>query len=298
MLRDRMQRQRFERKYRIGEAQAQLVREFVRSYLVLDENGVGKPNYSYPVHSIYLDSDDLKTYWMTVNSNKNRFKLRLRFYDDQPGSPVFMEIKRRVDNCILKQRAGLNKTVVAEVLAGQLPSPEQLLSPDSSKALTAIQNFVRLAQGLQARPKVHVAYLREAWIDPQSDAIRVTFDREVRGEPRATAQFSCEMTQPVVPFGNMVILELKFTNRFPNWLRDLVERFDLMTGSAAKYCESVELIGPENLGPGLYRGPLPAEPADPPEPPPPPGPVADDVNTHRMSLPTDLMRPKPPEPAA
>ena len=38
----------------------------MRSYLVLDENGVGKPNYSYPVHSIYLDSDELATHRATV----------------------------------------------------------------------------------------------------------------------------------------------------------------------------------------------------------------------------------------
>ena len=62
-MRDKLQASRFEMKYIISEETAQQVREFVRAYLELDENGVGKPNYSYPVHSLYLDSDDLKTYW-------------------------------------------------------------------------------------------------------------------------------------------------------------------------------------------------------------------------------------------
>lgn len=50
-----MQKQRFELKYLIGEETALLVRDFVRSYIDLDEYSVGRPNYSYPVHSLYLD---------------------------------------------------------------------------------------------------------------------------------------------------------------------------------------------------------------------------------------------------
>src|SRR5262245_41914911 len=120
MALDRMQASRFEQKYLITEDLALNVRDFVRSYLELDENGVGKPNFSYPVHSLYLDSDDLKTYWDTINGNKNRYKLRLRFYNSLPDSPVFFEIKRRMNNCIMKQRGGVRREMVDEVLAGRL----------------------------------------------------------------------------------------------------------------------------------------------------------------------------------
>jgi hypothetical protein len=78
MARDRMQKQRFELKYLISEDTALMVRDFVKSYLDFDEYSVGKPNYSYPVHSLYLDSDALQLYWETINGNKNRYKLRLR----------------------------------------------------------------------------------------------------------------------------------------------------------------------------------------------------------------------------
>ena len=59
MSRDRMQSSRFELKYLIDEPTATRVRDFVLSYLSMDENGVGKADYSYPVRSLYLDSDDL-----------------------------------------------------------------------------------------------------------------------------------------------------------------------------------------------------------------------------------------------
>ena len=247
-----MQRQRFEKKYRISEEVASNVREFVSSHLELDEHGAGQPNYSYSVHSLYLDSDQLATYWMTINGDKNRYKLRLRFYDDRPESPVFFEIKRRMDKIMMKQRCGVRKEAVPLILAGQLPAPDQMLNADP-KNLVAIQRFLELSQALEATPKVHVAYLREAWIDPQTDAIRVTFDRRVLGEIEPTTRFCTEMTHPVQPFGREVILELKFTDRFPNWLREMVERFSLVQCGAAKYCECVDLIGDEWLGARLRR---------------------------------------------
>jgi hypothetical protein len=250
MVRDKMQRQRFELKYRLTEELAPQVREFVSSYLELDENGVGKPDYSYPVHSLYLDSDTLTTYWATVNGDRNRFKLRLRFYNDDPASPVFFEIKRRVDNVIFKQRAGVRKAAVPGLLAGQWPASEHLLS-DESKQGTAIQRFLELMQGLGASPKVHVGYQREAWIDPRGSHVRVTFDRHVQAEAAPTAQFHTDMVHPVQTFGRQVILELKFTNFFPLWFRALVERFDLVRAGAAKYCEAVERIGPHKLGNSL-----------------------------------------------
>ena len=247
-----MQRQRFELKYRLTEELAPQVREFVASYLDLDENGVGKPDYSYPVHSLYLDSDLLTTYWATVNGDKNRFKLRLRFYNDDPSSPVFFEIKRRVDNVIFKQRGGVRKHVVPGLLAGQLPSPEHLLA-DDPKQLVAVERFLELMEELGARPKLHIGYQREAWVDPRGSHVRVTFDRHVQAEPEPDARFGTAMANPVSAFSHQVILELKFTNFFPLWFRDLVERFDLVRCGAAKYCDSVDLIGPEHLGACLHE---------------------------------------------
>src|SRR5690349_1863711 len=116
-----LQLQRFELKYLVPEPTALGVRDFVRSYLELDEFGATLPNFSYPVHSLYLDSSDLKLYQATINGEKNRFKLRLRYYEERPDAPVFFEIKRRMNNIIMKQRGGVRREHVPSLLAGQLP---------------------------------------------------------------------------------------------------------------------------------------------------------------------------------
>ena len=118
---DRFQPERYERKYLISNQQALKVREFIKNYLEPDEYSARQPNYSYPIHSIYLDSDVLTTYWAFVHAEKNRFKLRLRFYDNNPDSPVFFELKMREGDCIVKHRAPVRKEAAAMLVAGHFP---------------------------------------------------------------------------------------------------------------------------------------------------------------------------------
>lgn len=235
----RLQHQRFELKYWITEEKARAVREFVRAYLDLDEYGVGQPDCSYPTLSLYLDTDGLDTYWHVIAGHKNRFKLRLRYYDERPDSPVFFEVKRRVGEVILKDRAGVRKDAVRELLAGQLPEPRHLLQPWDAGQLVAVQTFCRLMQALRAAPKMHVAYLREAYENPDNNAVRLTFDRRVESAPNPTPRLFARSERPHLVFGPTVILELKFANRYPKWFQDLVEIFDLTQVGAAKYAEGI-----------------------------------------------------------
>lgn len=238
----RLQRQRFELKYFVKEGVTARIRDFVQSYLELDDYAADSPDLTYQVHSLYLDSDDLKTHQASVNGVKNRFKLRLRYYDERPTTPVFFEIKARVDNCILKQRCGVRRTAVARLLAGQLPEPDQLMSTEP-RHLAALQEFHALQQRLGARPKAHVCYSREAWVSHHDNSVRVTFDRAVHIEPCFDGRARIAHPQSTLVFGAPVILEIKFTTRFPNWLEDLVRRFNLMRGSASKYAEGILRLG-------------------------------------------------------
>ena len=240
-----MQKQRFELKFLITEETALMVRDFVRSYLEFDEYSVGKADFSYPVHSLYLDSDDLKLYWSTINGDKNRYKLRLRYYSTHPDAPVFFEIKRRKNNTIEKQRGGVRQECVPLLLRGYLPQPEHLVSKNPN-GLVALQRFCEMAHQLHAKPKVHTYYMREAYVS-DDDNVRVTIDRKVYGEANLDYTIKTEMHNPALSFANQVILELKFTNRFPDWFRELVRVFGVMQCGAAKYCESVQGIGFEKL---------------------------------------------------
>ncbi|MCU0787352.1 MAG: polyphosphate polymerase domain-containing protein [Verrucomicrobia bacterium] len=238
----RLQAQRFELKYIIEEQAALGIRDYLRCYLELDEYGATLPNLSYPVHSLYLDSPNLKLYQDTINGDKNRFKLRLRFYENRPSAPVYCEIKRRMNNTISKERAALVRDGVQDVLAGYLPEPGRLVNPNP-KQMVAIQHFCQLISDLRARPRTHVAYLREAWMSRHDNSVRVTLDRAVRTETSPGTTLRTKMTSPVLVFGDKVVLELKFTGRFPDWFKELVRIFGLVQCGAAKYADGVTRMG-------------------------------------------------------
>lgn len=255
MSQDRMQLSRLELKYQISGEVALAIRDFVSSYLEIDEYGATHPNLSYPVHSLYLDSPDLTTYRHTINGNKNRYKLRLRFYENRPGAAVYFEIKRRMNNAILKQRGAVKREAVERVLAGQLPGPDELASQDP-RHIAGIQRFHELMTVMDARPVAHIFYQREAWISPRDNSVRVTLDREVLFEPDPTTRLDTAMTAPIRVFPDVVILELKFTGRFPDWWRELVRVFGLPQGSAAKYADGIVVYGEPRLRQALSLGRL------------------------------------------
>lgn len=240
MIADKLQRQRFEHKYRISEAKAQQIRFFVQNYLDCDSYGRTQPDLSYPVHSLYLDSPFLKTYQDTINGNRNRYKLRIRYYDYE-DTPVFFEIKRRHNKVIRKNRSQVHRRFVKDLMNGHLPTYDHLIHKVPEQ-LHALEQFCYLQNQLQASPVLHVSYFREAYELEHSNAVRVTFDRYVQSSIQHELKLTSEMPKPLSTFGDTVILELKFTDRYPLWLQELTQLFHLRQESAAKYVDSIEKL--------------------------------------------------------
>jgi hypothetical protein len=103
--------------------------------------------------------------------------------------------------------------------------------------------------GIHSVPKVHIGYLREAYVPHDDNSARLTMDREVRSEPELTARLSTQMRRPILVWGKEIVLELKFTNRFPDWFGELVRVFGLRQCGAAKYVDGVALLGEYRLDP-------------------------------------------------
>ena len=114
----------------------------------------------------------------------------------------------------------------------------------------ALAHFCGLCRSIEAEGVLYVSYMREAHVSPGSDQVRLTFDRDLSGshfDPYSGLALPSERTGPIL---DGVILELKFSDRFPSWMRDLVGTFDLERRSVAKYCLCVEAMG---YRPGQWR---------------------------------------------
>lgn len=254
MFTDRLQAQRFELKFQVPEETARAIRRYLRGYLVPDTYGALPEFPAYFIHSLYLDSSDFQLYHSTVNGDRNRFKLRARYYTDADPF-IFLEIKRRLDRCIHKQRARVRRECVAALLAGEPPSPHHLAS-DDNRQFAALQTFTDLVRRVHATPSAHVAYQREAWCSPGAQTVRVTFDRAIRCEAQSSPHLSTEFVDPPAAlFPGRVILELKFTDRFPPWLQAMVDHFDLRPSGAAKYVDGLYTLGPAGLATAVSTAP-------------------------------------------
>jgi hypothetical protein len=235
----RMQSSRFELKYVIQEPCALAIRDFLRAYLVADEHADPRNGNQYPVHSVYCDNGNYALYKSTTHGHKNRFKLRCRFYNEKPKSAIFFEIKARHTDVILKQRAAVKRSSVQNLLAGHWPSFNDLAKdPDDFGPL---QRFCSLSNMLNACGKVLVSYMREAYVTPNDNSVRVTFDRNLETAIyRGDFSMKGMAIRPVYVPG--VVLEIKFTDAFPIWLREMVRVFDLERGPFAKYVTCIEAL--------------------------------------------------------
>jgi len=233
------QSRRLELKYVVDEAKARAMRPFLLSRLEPDDyNGSGE-DMGYSVRSLYLDTRTFTLKRQTDEGHKNRFKLRIRFYDDNPESAVFLEIKRRENDIIRKERALVTRTAVDQVLDGQRPDRSELIHQDA-RSVSALENFYNLCCHIGATGSVFVVYQREAYVSPTSNDLRITFDRRIESR-RYTPGNGLRMPAESIPTEvKDVVLEIKFTDRFPYWTRELVLSFDLYRTSVPKYVECIE----------------------------------------------------------
>jgi len=226
---------RYELKYRIQESKARAIAHYIQSYISADQYSRKSPDYQYPISSLYFDSNQLHLCNETIEKKTNRFKLRVRCYDDNPESPCFFEIKRRLNTVIVKDRARLSKTSFADILlARRIPGDLH------KKDIEVLHQFLLYVQMLQARPIVLVRYMRQAFEDDSYNRVRITFDRELSFK---TVDFPVLMVNGPgwnrIPM-DFVILEIKFNNRYPAWLNDMVKIFDLKQTAMSKYVSSVK----------------------------------------------------------
>jgi SPX domain protein involved in polyphosphate accumulation len=171
---DRVLSCRHELKYHISESKAEAIAQFVKPYVQVDRYCKLQRSGDYPIVSLYLDSEDMQLCRESLRGHKNRYNLRLRTYTDEPDSPRFFEIKRRINTIIVKSRARVMDRDVPTLLEG-LPLPPQNYTAD----MKTINQFQSYMNDIKARPAVLVRYMRQAYEGDSQNRVRVTFDRKL-----------------------------------------------------------------------------------------------------------------------
>jgi hypothetical protein len=234
---------RYENKYLVTEETAGAMRSFVAAHIPPDEFMPPGELEGYLVHSLYLDSPWYSLYRESTDGHKNRHKLRIRFYDDRPDSPAFLEIKSRVTDTIRKQRVRVTKDAAMRVVMGQslLPSDLQGASDTSRRAA---DEFCMRASRLYAKPAAMVSYRREAYVSHQAEAVRITFDRHITGRPFDPAVGLVPANEGYPINCDLVVAEFKYVGFAPRWMDSMVRDFGLRRVSFPKYVHCLDAVQP------------------------------------------------------
>jgi SPX domain protein involved in polyphosphate accumulation len=228
--------ERYELKYLLPERLAPAVRAAIKPLCVLDEHAGA--NGSYSIRSHYMDTDRFDLFFANEREQRDRFKARIRTYPGK-SAPVFLEIKRRVGDVIVKSRASLKQSEWQRVLENPAEA--------ARNGRPAVVQFVDRVHRFHLRPRLMVEYDREAYESTIDEYARVTFDRRIVCQVKETYGNDVDerrwrhvdhpaQTRTV---DNVCVLELKFERRPPRWMMNLVQNLDLVRMSFSKYCYGV-----------------------------------------------------------
>jgi len=123
------------------------------------------------------------------------------------------------------------------------------MEKDSRKAINDLGYFRGLYDAFRAKPCAMVRYNREAYVSRFGEPLRITFDRDLACIP--TYEYSHRVwgaddfwyTLPNIP----VVLEVKFTDHYPKWVQQMIQRFGLERVSLAKYVQCVRTLQAEGV---------------------------------------------------
>ncbi|MFI6924387.1 polyphosphate polymerase domain-containing protein [Nonomuraea spiralis] len=229
---------RYEIKYLVDMAEAAELREEIGRRLDRDRHS-GEAGYG--IWSVYYDTRHLRFYWEKVEGLKFRRKLRIRHYGDRfavtAGTPVYVEIKQRVNRVTQKRRVCLPYADALRLCDGREPVGHE----PSRRAF--LEEVLDLVLRLDLRAVAMTGYTRHAYVGRDADVgLRVTFDHRVRGRDRDFHLGADAENRLIVP-ARTAIMEVKADERVPYWLTELTARRNLQVVRVSKYCQSVEAHG-------------------------------------------------------
>lgn len=236
---------RYELKYLITHRQYAALVDLMQARMVPDAHGGDQG--AYPIASLYFDTPDYKAYWDKLEGHEIRRKVRVRAYGREPvgrTTPVYLEIKQRVNKLMAKRRVRLpyaDAVDPAAVDAGAVPG--------LSEHDRAVLGEVQYLQGtLQLRPACIVRYDRLAFEGGEHfPDLRVTFDSNLRGQVRDLSLAAGPESERLILPPERLILEVKINRTVPFWLSQALNREACVLRRISKYCATLEANAVINL---------------------------------------------------
>ena len=189
----------------------------------------------YHVRSVYFDNKSDDSYYQKLNGIENRKKYRIRIYNLNTDNVRF-EIKNKIDRIIIKESMSIESGDVRRITSGDYGC---LLKYDNRIARKIYSEFNKDFY----KPVIIIDYIRSAYFCDFCD-LRITFDKNLKkNEVSVFDIFREDLEMESVLNSNKIILELKYGDILPVWIKNLLQISRFERCAISKYTLSRFLEG-------------------------------------------------------
>lgn len=214
---------RNEHKYFCNEKDLAILQSRLENICMLDPHA---EKGCYHIRSLYFDTWNLQYYYENENGTDPREKWRIRMYDCDTEL-LMLECKSKEKGMTQKRSCRILKEDAAAIIQG-VWKPVLTESPDLQKEF-----YIKMqTKGLQ--PSVIVDYERVPYIYDIGN-VRITFDKYLSGSKEFDAFLTSELALTPIPMNGSQILEVKFDELLPDYIKSSLQLKHLVKTACSKY---------------------------------------------------------------
>lgn len=220
-----MKRYRNEWKYRLQEPDLAVIQNRIAAVMDLDFHS--SKSGSYEIHSLYFD--DYKDACAKENEAgvSRRFKYRIRYYGTDSGV-LKLERKEKMDGRCHKDSTLITREMCQSILDGSADA----LYWETDDPL--VRKFCMHIMARLFAPKAIVSYERSAYVEEIAN-VRITLDKNISVSDAFEQFLSGDFMRYPIQERKEHVLEVKFDEILPGYIKSIVSNKNLQQSSFSKY---------------------------------------------------------------
>lgn len=221
---------RKETKYILDKKTLECLEKDLQTHMTLDEFATST------ITNIYFDSEQFEMIQDALAKKNGREKIRMRIYDSQPSehSQAFLEIKKKENKIGYKYRLTSNPLSIVNYI-------ENGIADATIRDQAVISELEGLKQRYgNIRQKMYIYYDRVSYKGLEDKKLRLTIDKNLiyrnHNVDAVAGKFGEILLDP-----NKIIMEIKVPHQRPEWLKALLEKYQIEKQSFSKYGNAYKL---------------------------------------------------------
>ena len=224
---------RYELKFLLTRSKAEILK--YRLSLIMEKDlNADTENGEYIIRSLYFDDIYNTSYYEKIDGIKEREKYRIRCYNGS-DSFITLELKAKNGDLSYKRRCRIEKSDYVNIITRNYDLID-------TKGKPVLEDFLYRAKSINLKPSVIVEYKRIAYTYPFED-VRITFDEDIASGKHNYDLFDEDLILYNVMEEGEVVLEVKYNNKLPSILNDVIKTVPMMRIAVSKFALCTERKG-------------------------------------------------------